>query len=813
MLEKIAGKAGFACCALAFIIGIAFLQRLPGLPSPAWYGLVPLCIALAIWRASWRLLAALVLGFFWAALSAELKLSRSLPDNMIGKDIVVVGQVVSIPESDQRRVRFDFLIEQHLHGSSAARIATPMRARISWYYRKESHVPVIKLGQQWQLKLRLKPAVGLLNPGAYDYEAWLFSRNLRATGYVRESAENQKIAAPAFSGAQLRASLLRQIATLSDGLPKQGILQALMLGYRANISDSDWDLLLRTGTNHLVAISGLHIGMIASLAYFLVLFGCGWWVRWTSVALIWPAQRIAACGAWGVAFIYAGLAGFSLPTQRALIMLSVGLVAIVAYRQLRLGQAFGLAALAVLILDPFALNQASFWLSFGAVAVLLYGVAGRRRDPQPRWRLTLAWVHIQWLLVIGLSPLSLYWFGGAALLAAGANIIAIPLIGFMVLPLALIALSLCFIWPAAAKTLLIAANTLLEWLWLLLEMMSVWPLARWEQNLPPLWAVSLATVGVLLLLLPRGLPGRWLGLCWLLPMLLYQPVRPAEAEFELTVLDVGQGTAVVIRTAKHVLVYDAGPRSGVRFDAGSLVVLPFLKKQGVTRVDTLLISHGDNDHIGGAPAVMANLPVARVLSSVPKALAQYGAQACVAGQTWHWDGVDFAVLHPDRSRRWEGNDSSCVLEIRVGSTRALLTGDIERRVENHLLATLNLPQYDFLLAPHHGSRSSSTAAFLQALQPVHVVFTAGMFNRYRFPKPDIVERYHRVNSTVWVSGERGALTFTANAQGFHFVQAYRQAGRRYWHYRPRFTVQRPASNSRKNKVSSRSDHQHQVALP
>jgi competence protein ComEC len=782
---------------ILFVAGVALLQQLSSLPSSYCYFFIPLCIGLCWWRPRLIVVCALPAGLLWAMLSAQSRLHTELPDGLIGKDIQVSGTVISIPESDDKRTRFEFQIERQ-PAATGQMLPLPMKVLISWYWRQDSGPPDISVGQRWQMQVRLKPPIGFMNPGGFDYEAWLFSHNIRATGYVREQGENHRLAQTNYRhGVSIfRSRLLDKLSSLSEDTQHQGILLALALGYRNAIANDDWDLLLKTGTNHLMAISGLHIGMVAGLIYFLVL----WWIRmalarnWLRPDL-WPAQRIAAIVAWSGALSYALLAGFALPTQRAVIMLTVGLLAVVAYRQLRPAQALVLALIAVLLFDPFAVNSAGFWLSFGAVAVLVYAYVGRKRKPRPRIiAAVLNWSKVQWVLLIGLFPMTVFWFGAAAVTASFANLIAIPLVGFLVVPLVLLAAMTAGFYAPLARLLLQLADQCLNLLWPVLELMQQLPLSRWEQPQPPLWTVLLALTGAALLLAPRGLPARWMGLFWCAPLLFYSPVRPQPGEVFLTALDVGQGTAIVAQTAGHSLIYDTGPKANERFDAGQLVVLPYLKSSGIRKADTLLVSHGDNDHIGGSAAILEAITVDRIISSVPQQLAPYQVEACRSGQNWVWDGVHFSILHPDRNANWQGNDSSCVLLIESGSSRVLLTGDIEKRAEQHLLREHPLQPVSILFAPHHGSRTSSTPAFIESLQPQHVIFNAGILNRFGFPKPDVLDRYLNNGSQTWITGEQGAIEFLVAPEGVRFKRSYRYAARRYWHYTQRIE---PAIRSKK----------------
>lgn len=780
------------CC---FLLGIAVLQRLPTHLPAYYYFLLPFVVVLWLRWPRFAALAAFMLGLLWAALHAQFKLQHSLPAEWVGQDRVVSGHVQGIPHTESDRVRFEFVITE-VHEAYSPAINLPLKVRLSWYrHSGDELLPELHAGQRWRLKLRLKPPTGFMNPGGFDYEAWLFSWNIRATGYVRSWSGN-RLSTPAapYSLAQLRVGLVGQMAFLTEKLEYAGVLLALGVGDRSSISQQDWDLLLGTGTNHLVAISGLHVGLVAGLFYFLAMRVAAA-LNMVGVGFKWPRQIPAALIGWCAALVYAWLAGFALPTQRALIMLSVAVMALLCYRLIRPWQALLLALWLVLTLDPFAVSQVSFWLSFGAVAILVYSFAGRLKLDRESWRLLAHWCRLQLVLLIGLLPLTLSFFGATAATAAVANLVAIPLIGFIVVPLVLLSLLMCSFWPDGASGLLVLADYALSVLWPVLQFCSEWPLARWVQAVPSTQVIFWALPGILLLLAPAGLPGRWLGFFCLLPMLTYQPPAPAEGEFAVTVLDVGQGTAVVLRTANHTLLYDAGPSFGQRFDAGRLVVLPFLRQQNTQLIDTLVVSHGDNDHIGGALAILDSLPVTRVISSVPHELAPYSAEQCVSGQQWRWDGVNFEILHPQRIGQQKGNNASCVLLVSNSRSSILLTGDIEWAAERKLLAHTSLPKVSVLLAPHHGSRTSSTEAFIRATQPKHVVFTAGLFNRYGFPKPDIVQRYRRLGTKAWVSGEQGALTFQSAAQGMQLTQAYRKYARRYWHYRGDKSTNQSASNS------------------
>ncbi len=770
---------------IAFFLGVLTVSQLQELPSVLWLWLaVPLC---AVWFITPRLrfIYAFVLGFLWALGFAQYRLGQELPQPLIGQDVLVAGYIASIPVVDEQKRRFEFEIHEQLDKSSNARLRLPLKVRLSWYGRDHQSLPVLQAGDYWQLKLRLKRPHGLMNPGGFDYEGWLFGRGIRATGYVRPGTQNMVLDAGRYRhGVQrLRQSLLMHLETVLPSGRNNGIITALALGHRASIQAEDWELLLSTGTNHLMAISGLHIGLIAALSYWLVLRIGGWLLAFHAVRYpCWPLQRIAALAAFVSAFMYALLAGFALPTQRALIMLAVGLLSLLSYRPLRPGRSLLLALLAVLLFDPFAVSQPGFWLSFGAVAILTYIVVGRLKPDMRKGLRLLRWGRLQWALILALAPITLYWFGRAAISAGFANFIAIPLVAFLVVPAVLAAVLCSLIWPAAAVLIFRFADILLNGLWWVLEYARDWPFAQWLGPSPPLWAVLLAIVGMIWLLAPRGLPGRWIGVFWLFPLLMNKPVPPEHGVLRLTFLDVGQGTAVVAQTRRHLLIYDTGPRYSERFDMGQVVLLPYLRSLGADKVDTLIVSHGDNDHIGGASAIQAALPVNQVLSSVPERLQH--ASACRAGQSWEWDGVHFDMLYPVKPEPYLGNNSSCVLRITVGDQAVLLAGDIERTAEIGLLVSGKLEPLAILLVPHHGSRTSSMPRFVETVRPEYAIISAGYRNRYGFPKADVLARYRDQGASLAVTGIEGALHFVIKQQNVSQPSAFRREQARFWHNRP-----------------------------
>ena len=744
-------------------------QQFSGLPAPAWGLLVlPLVLLGRWWRPAW-ILAALLAGIFWLGLRAEPLLQQRLPAAVEGRDLVLEGVVEGLPRRMERGSRFRFRVERASFRGRT--VAVPRRVLLRAYHEWK---PAWRPGDRWRLTARLKRPRGFQNPGGLDYEAYLFRQGLRARGYVRRWPPPEYLG-PARGHAvdRLRQKLGARVRQHLGGRPLAGLLTALATGDRQGIVLDQWRLLQATGTSHLMAISGLHIGLVAGLTF---LLASRLWALPGTPVLRWPAPVAGAVAAMAAAAGYAALAGFAIPTQRALIMLAVVMAAVLARRRLLASNVLALALLAVLLHDPLAVMDAGFWLSFGAVALIGFVLLGR--SGEGRWR---RFGRVQWGLSLGLFPLLLFFFQQASLVAPLANLVMVPVFALFVVPATLLgALALLILPPAVAVLPLQAALGALEALWPWLEWIGRQDLSLWRGATPPWWALLCAAAGTLLLLAPRGWPGRWPGVIWLLPLFLWRPPAPAQGELWFTLLDVGQGLAAVVRTAGHTLVYDTGPRFSPRFDTGRSVLVPYLRTRGVERIDTLIVSHGDNDHMGGAASLRALLPVGRVLSSVPARLK--GARPCRAGERWRWDGVEFEILNPDPAGpSWlNGNNRSCVLQIRSAYGRVLLPGDIEAETELRLVREQGAGlASELLVVPHHGSRTSSTDRFLDRVDPRLAFLPVGYRNRYRHPHPTVRARYARRGVKLYSSPAHGALEVRMTPQGIA-VQAYRQHRRRYW---------------------------------
>lgn len=758
----------------AFLAGVLVFQHMPDLPSAWWGMLLPLLPVLGGRYPAARIAAWCAGGFLWALIHANHVLSTALPADLEGRDLWVEGTVATVPEHRARAVRFQFRIER-LNNRAAGHI-TPLRVRLNWY----GAPPALRAGDRWRLRVRLKRPHGFMNPGGFDYEGWLYRNGIRATGYVRPGESGRRLGQnEGYWLPRLRQRLGDRIRDGLGGREFGGVITALAIGDRQGVPGDQWEVLTRTGTSHLTVISGLHVGLVSGLVFFAARSA---WARMGRLPLRLPAPQAASVAAMAAAVVYAALAGFSVPTQRALIMVAVVMTAVLARRQHAPSHTLMTALLFVLLYDPLAVMSGGFWLSFSAVAVILFGMAGRAGPGGWWWR----WGRVHVLIGIGLAPVMLILFQQVPLAAPVANLVAVPWVTLVVVPLVLGGLALLPWVPAAAGHVLRLADTLFGGLWPLLERIAAWDAAQWIQHAPPPWTLVPAVIGIVLLIAPRGLPARWLGVIWLLPALLVASPRPRDGEFWFTLLDVGQGLSAVVLTRTHALVYDTGARFSADFDAGSAVLVPFLRHHGIETLDVLVVGHGDNDHVGGARALPGSIAVRRVFSSVPEKLPWWPGEHCRDGQRWRWDGVGFEVLHPPAAAAYRGNDASCVLRVSTaGSTAVLLTGDIERPAEQALLRTRTADlRADIIVVPHHGSRTSSSASFIAAVRPRFALFPVGYRNRWGFPHRDVSERYREAGVRLYDTASHGAITFrVAPAAEVVPPLTHRQSRGRYWHIR------------------------------
>ncbi len=745
---------------LLFLIGLLAVQQFQVLPGHHWLIMIILSAIVFASLRHWRLLF-LVMGVLWAVIFAMLRLSDQLPEALESIDIAVSGYVADLPEQDERRTRFDFIVQ-----SSAQKL--PRLLRLNWYYPEQP----IKAGQQWTFTVKLKRPHGSFNPGGFDYERWLFTEGIAATGYIRPSPKPVLLGV---SSTWLHIAMLRQMITdrlsvVASDCSHLGLIKALTIGDGSGISQHEWEVFRKTGTTHLVVISGSHVGLIAGLVYFLVL---KIWAR-TSL-LAYSPQRVAALAAMVTAVFYAGLAGFSVPTQRSVIMLTVVMLAISFQRNTRPFNTLAVALLLVMIVDPLAALSAGFWLSFLAVSLIIYTVSSRLGS----FGYVLEVIKINWSTSVGLAPLLLFFFQQVSLISPLANFIAVPVISVLVVPVALIGVLLMFTVPIVAHWLFIVVDGVLQGLWWLLSVMAELPLASINHAQHSTWALLFALPGILLMLAPAGMSSRWLSAVMFLPLIFTEPKLPALGAIKMTVLDVGQGLSVVVQTTHHSLVYDTGAKFSAESDMGQSAILPFLRQQGTEHLDTLIVSHGDNDHIGGADSLLRGIPTQQVLTSATEQLSAYAPQSCVAGQAWTWDDVSFTMLSPQQSFASD-NDNSCVLRIQSKQGSVLLVSDIEAAAESWLVETYDHElKSDILLAPHHGSKTSSSLSFLKAVQPKYVLISAGYKSQFGHPHPISLQRYQQIGALWWNTADKGALMLSELENGWD-IQSWRDENGKYW---------------------------------
>ncbi|MGR8930955.1 MAG: DNA internalization-related competence protein ComEC/Rec2 [Gammaproteobacteria bacterium] len=748
--------------ALAFLLGIVWVQQWSRLPNGTeWFLILASLLTLSVLR--YRFGCFLLIGVIWAAAYGEWRLSDRLTDDWQGKDVVVQGYVATLPRLQDNRVGFDFIVTQAPRG-------IPTKLLLNWYTPKT----VVKAGQSWEILVRLKQPHGRFNPGGFDYEAWMFARHIGASGYVRSEPPPKLIELPFAIGRSLalwRQTIADSVEKAFPGSGQGGIIQALSIGNTSAISRRLWNLFRTTGTVHLMVISGTHISLVAGMVFLLVK-RCWVWLGGLRVS----PQVVAALIAWLSALLYVGLAGFTIPTQRALIMLTIALLAVVWQRNTEPFYILQFALLAVVMFDPLAVLSPGFWLSFVAVGLLLYISAGRI-GRLIFWR-EAGKLHVS--MAIGLAPLLLAFFQQASLVAPLANAVAVPVIGMLITPMALLAALISVFSPGAAAIFLWSVDKILQSLVWFLEQLANWPLATLIGPQPSWYAMVFAILAVLLLLAPKGMPGRYLIPFLLLPTMFSQMDKPRAGEIRLTLLDVGQGLAAVIQTASHVLVYDTGPKYSEQSDSGETVLLPFLRYRGMSLVDGLIISHGENDHSGGAASLIAGIAVDRIYSSAAEWAERDNGNYCRSGLQWQWDGVIFEILSPGRVAFDSENNNSCVLKVIGDKQSVLLPGDIEHNAERRLVARYGSGlSSSILISAHHGSNTSSRGYFLDAVSPQLILISSGYRNRFGFPRPSVIRRYRERHISYLNTAEQGAVDIKLSGESVQ-TETMRQRYRRYW---------------------------------
>ncbi len=730
-------------------------------------GLVAAAVAAWMWT-RWRWPLWFVVGALWTTAHIHARLADWLPIERQGEDFAVSGWVDGFPNHSSGQASFSFRVT-----SAEDPDAVPGRLRLTWY---DPPPETVRPGTPLDLVVRLKRPRGLLNPGGFDYARWLFQEGYGATGYIREGGPaSQATGGIARQWLTVRAGLADAIGAAAVSKDAAALQTALSIGERFGFEDSHWRTLQRTGTSHLVAISGLHVGLVAGLIFLLV--------RWIAlrmpVAVATRNAEVAASACLVAAGAYAALAGFTVPTQRALIMLAVAQVALLGRRSVDMSGGLSAAFLLVLAWDPAAPLSASFWLSFAAVALLWQLARAEREDAGRREALrpVAGVARVQWYMSLGLVPVTALFFNEVSLISPFVNVVAIPLFSFVLVPLTLLAAATAH-WHPVGDGVVALAGAPMQWTWNALAAVGEWPWSSVMLTPPPAWVLAIAAVGTLAAMAAWPLPARNLAWLALVPILWWEPARPGRGGAVVDILDVGHGLAVLVETRSHTLLYDAGARYRSGFDTGREIVLPAMRAKAWETLDTVVVSHADNDHAGGVPAVLDTYPDTRVLMGPDVELP--GGETCRKGQAWTWDEVRFEMLHPGPAFHHRGNDSSCVLKIATAGGTLLLTGDVERAGEHALMADREALSADVVVVPHHGSATSSSAPLVAAVSPNVAIISAGHLNHWGFPKPQVARRWHEVGAVTMTTGDTGAIEIRFEPGEPVRVRSLREARRRVW---------------------------------
>lgn len=777
---------------ISFFLGILFLQQFTSLPDISWcWALITIFILPFLPRfittahnvRNIRMLLLFFMGLLWALLRAHWVLDVALADELQGKDLLVTGVIASIPHEDKHKRRFEFDIETIKYNKQ--KIASIGKVRLSWYEKRGERNKTtnknrvkLKAGQRWQFWLRLKQPHGFMNPGGFDYESWLYQNKIRATGYIRINKKKMQFSkklddqASGYHMHILRQSLYDKLTKKMSETEFAGILVALAMGKRTAITAEQWHVFRATGTSHLVAISGLHIGLLAGFVFFII----RWiWPYLGSAALILASPRAAAVIALLVAAFYAALSGFAVPAQRALIMLTVVMLSVFLRHKVQSTQILSLALLSVLLIDPVAVLSPGFWLSFTAVVIISIAASGRLSIDKS-WRI---WGRLQWRISLALIPLLIFLFQQASLISPLTNLVAIPIVSFLVVPMVLLATSILSFMPDLAVMIYSLADSILSILWWFLDNLANTAVSEWYGVKPSILSLAVASFGFVLLLTPRGWSAKYLGLFLIIPLLWPQINSPERGEAAITLLDVGQGLAVVVQTRRHALVFDTGPKFSSSFDTGAAVVVPFLRQKNIKKLDMLILSHKDNDHRGGLKSIQAEVKISKLLSSYHET----GSEACRAGQHWVWDGVLFEMLNPMESMSYrKRNNGSCVLRVVAGKESIFLSADIEKRAEEQLIERHNEKlKSTYLISPHHGSKTSSSQRFLELVEPDYILIPVGYRNRYRMPHATVLQRYRDRDIPIIETFKSGAVSIVIGQKNSSKLPVeYRKSSKKYW---------------------------------
>lgn len=735
-----------------------FLPSLPSFITIIFLDILALVLCISR-RMALAALGWLLLGFCWSVIYCLSATGSWLPEELEDKEILINGTVMDFPRATERGWQFDFNAEE-LGG----------KIRLSTYDQSGESAPP-DFACRYHFLVKLKRPRGLINFQQYDYQSWLLQAGYRATGYVRTVKDCEPHKPDAILS--WRSTIANWINQSSISDYAKSTLLGLLIGSYADIDIFQWQILRDSGTIHLLSVSGLHIVLVAMLVHFCIRRMVCWMVfplRWL------PAEYWAGCAALSAATLYALLAGFSVATQRSLIMVAVAVVQRFLYGRFLFGTVFFVSVLLVVFLNPLSILSAGFWFSYMATAVLLLSNYGYSSAGSVlKIKVIAESIKLQWLVFLLMAPVLLYVYGRVPLLSLPLNLLAVPWVSFLTLPLGFAALLALPVSTQLAEWLLQLSGWTLDIYWQAMQL-GVGIGKDWQLFMGgfDLVALLLVIAGLgFFCLIPVGVPLRLCGIFLCLPLLFPRGIYLAPAEAEVTVLDIGQGLAVIVRTARHVLVYDTGDRRSDRFDAGRDIVAPALRNMRVDKIDMLMITHADSDHAGGRKGLLKEFSVNQLWSGTPEQLSgDEEFLTCRAGMHWRWDGVSFKVLSPDlldanAVKNSSENNRSCVVLVDTGAQRILLTADIEKEAEQVLVLAGQDIHADILLSPHHGSKTSSSPAFLDAVNASNVIVSSGFHNRFNHPAARIVDRYHERGMQVLNTAELGAIRLRLSAAGIN----------------------------------------------
>lgn len=769
----------FIWFSIGFIAAIFALYQLANLPDQAWLlpgaSLVILAFYFAFRRIGHFLMGAII---GWLVLLCWLFFSAELSDNFIDQPVWVEGKIVSIVEQRSMQngglnlQRFEFQLDRISNNSyHQAWWGAKPKIRLSCYRCELA----FDSNQSWKLHVKLKPIHGSMNPGAFDYEAWVHYQGLAASGYLVDQAQAQKL----HQGWGLRTAFAQRLEPLLAQSDFQGLFSALLYADRQYIDDHQWQVLRKTGTIHLMAISGLHLAMVA-------------WFGWLLGALIWrlpikrfqfwPVQWFSAIFAVLSVTFYGVLAGFSIPTQRAWIMVMVVIGFLLIRRKTQVWPMLLLAGFLVVLWHPPSVLSQGFWLSFLAVALIFSWLQTPFSKGLKAWQNVMA---IQLVLSLGLMPILWWFYQQVPVYSVIANLIAVPFVSFFGLPSLFILALLQLMAPSLAPVFLSVLDPIWAWLWWLLEWIAEWPGGYWSFAPQSLWQVVLLyavafSVRYLKPVWLKGVAIVLVCLVWFVPS--FDSGLPS-GEARISVLDVAQGQAIVIETASRVLVYDTGPSFGERFNGATIAISPYLRKQGWQKIDLLMVSHADQDHAGGTERLIQDWHVDRAVTGQVERLQLPGFESCHTMSNWQWDGVRFEVFSTLDLEPKKHNDFSCVLRVSVGNQAFLVSGDLSAEYEQKLLNRQSQRhlQSAVLVAGHHGSRDSSSPRWLEAVAPDLVLFSAGMNNRFGFPHQQVLSRLEQRQVEHLNTACEGAIQIRLNNQAWWLENRQRRSAKRWFH--------------------------------